>query len=350
MIEQGTERRPSAERRSERRMSPWSGPQTNAEAARDAARSGSPHALAAAQRRARGLGFLSLGLGIAQLAAPRAFNRAIGLGERPSRHAATFGVGLRELATGLGLLSRRRPTGWLWMRVAGDVMDLAMLGRALGAKRANRPRVLGAMAAAGGLTILDLVTARQLARGRDEALRRALRVERTITVDRPPEEVYRFWRDFQNLPRFMAHVQSVQVHDERRSRWRVKGPAGVIVEWDAEVTQDRPGELLAWRSVGDADVANAGTVRFVPAPGGRGTEVHVELRYDPPAGRIGSKIAKLFGREPGQQAASDLRRFKQVMEVGEVVHSEASIHRGPHAARPPRDKELRRSELGGGAR
>ena len=159
-----------------------------------------------------------------------------------------------------------------------------------------------------------------------------------MTINRSPEEIYHFWRDFQNLPRFMDHLESVDVLDERRSHWRAKAPAGKTVEWDAEIIEDRPNELIAWRSLENADVPNTGSVRFVPAPGGRGTEVHVELKYDPPGGAVGVAIAKLFGEEPNQQVATDLRRFKQVMETGEVVQSDASIHRGPHPARPPADQ------------
>jgi uncharacterized membrane protein len=115
----------------------------------------------------------------------------------------------------------------------------------------------------------------------------------------------------------------------------VHAPLGTTVEWTAQIVEDRPNELISWRSTDDAKVSNAGTVRFTKAPGGRGTEVHLELRYDPPAGAVGATIAKLMGQEPSQQVDGDLRRFKQVMETGEVVHSDASIHATPHPARPP---------------
>jgi uncharacterized membrane protein len=151
----------------------------------------------------------------------------------------------------------------------------------------------------------------------------------------PPEEVYAFWRNLENLPRFMQHLESVRMTDERRSTWRARAPAGTTVEWEAETVEDRPNELIAWRSLPGSSVPNSGQVRFVPAAGNRGTEVHVELQYDPPGGKLGAVVAKLFGREPGQQVASDLRRFKQVLETGEVVHSDASIHGRPHPAHPP---------------
>ena len=164
-----------------------------------------------------------------------------------------------------------------------------------------------------------------------------MHLKKAITVNRAPEEVYRFWHDFRNLPRFMRHLEDVQVTGSRRSHWKAKAPAGMTVEWDAVVVDDRPNELIAWRSLEGADVDNSGSVRFTPAPGGRGTEVRVELDYAPPGGAVGATIAKLFGEEPEQQVQDDLRRFKQVLETGEVVYSEATVHGRPHPARPPEE-------------
>jgi uncharacterized membrane protein len=149
-----------------------------------------------------------------------------------------------------------------------------------------------------------------------------IKVEKSVTVNRPPEEVYRFWRDFQNLPRFMNHLESVSDLGGGRSHWVAKAPAGKTVEWDAEVYNEKENELIAWRSLEGADVDNAGSVRFEPAPEGRGTVVRVTLKYDPPAGKLGSLIAKLWGEEPSQQIEEDLRRFKQVMEAGEIPTTE----------------------------
>lgn len=152
-----------------------------------------------------------------------------------------------------------------------------------------------------------------------------MRVTKTITINSRPDEIYDFWRDFENLPRFTHHLEFVETNEAGRSHWVAKAPAGGTVEWDAEVTEDRPNELIAWRSVGaNDDVHNSGSVRFTPAPGDRGTEVRVELNYDPPGGKVGSTIAKLFGEEPGQQLDDDLRRLKQVMETGEVLLSPGS--------------------------
>lgn len=155
-----------------------------------------------------------------------------------------------------------------------------------------------------------------------------VRVEKTVTINKSPEELYRFWRNFENLPRFMDHVESVQVKDSMHSHWKVKGPGGKVVEWDAVIINDIAGELIAWKST-NAEIANAGSVRFRSAPGGRGTEVTVNLEYDPPAGKAGMFVAKLLGEEPTQQVQDDLRRFKQVMEAGEVPTTD-----GQPTARP----------------
>jgi uncharacterized membrane protein len=212
---------------------------------------------------------------------------------------------------------------------------------------------MAAMAAVIGIAMLDLRASLQLSRQRDtdsdtQGQGGILDVKKSITVNRSAEEVYGFWRDFQNLPRFMSHLEEVQVTGDRRSHWKAKAPAGKTVEWDAEITDDQPNRLIAWRSVGKADVDNSGSVRFVPAPGERGTEIHVEMHYNPPAGRLGAVVAKLFGEGPDWQVADDLRAFKQVMEVGEVVHSDASIHRRPHAAQPPKEMPTNLQERAAG--
>jgi uncharacterized membrane protein len=150
-------------------------------------------------------------------------------------------------------------------------------------------------------------------------------VKKSVTVMRPRDEVYEFWRDFARLPTFMIHLERVTVAGGgRRSRWVAKSPGGQV-EWDAELLEDRPNELVSWRSLPGSDITNAGSVRFVDAPADRGTEVHVELTYEPASGRAGTAVAKLFGEEPLQQLRDDLRRFKQVMETGEVVRSDGSL-------------------------
>ena len=152
--------------------------------------------------------------------------------------------------------------------------------------------------------------------------RQRIEVVKAMTINRSTEELYRFWRNFENLPRVMRHLESVTVQDERRSHWIVKGPADRHVEWDAEIVNEKANQLIAWQSCEGADIDHWGVVRFAPAPGGRGTEVTVELEYEPIAGSFGAMIAKLFGEEPAQQIEEDLRRFKQLMEAGEVPTTE----------------------------
>ena len=166
----------------------------------------------------------------------------------------------------------------------------------------------------------------------------SVRVERVTTINKPVHEVYEFWREFQNFPRFMRHLESVEVLDGRRSRWRAKAPAGRTVEWEAEMLEEREDEWIAWRSLPGSQIQNSGSVRFSPAPGARGTEVRVQLQYSPPAGRIGRSLAWMFGEEPEQQIHDDLHRFKQLMETGEIPLSDGpSLRRPAQPARDPQD-------------
>ena len=292
-----------------------------------------------AARLSRALGLFSVGLGLSQILAPRNVARTIGLQDDDRNRKIMMAFGFREVASGLGLISRPQSASFAWGRVVGDAMDLAMLSRALTSDRNDHNRAAVAMAAVLGVTALDLIAAKKLSQPHDapgtgQRDKRRIRVKKAITVNRSPEEAYSLWRNFENLPRFMAHLESVRTMDEGRSYWRAQAPIGATVEWVAEVTDDRPNELIAWRSLEGADVANSGQVRFVSAPGGRGAEVQVELNYDPPGGIVGATFAKLFGEEPSEQLDGDLRRFKQVLEVGEVVHSDVSLHRGLHPAQP----------------
>jgi len=270
---------------------------------------------------ARGLGVLSLAFGVPQVASPDAVARVIGASPRPEVRTAVTSVGVRELTAAAGLLTRvgTTPT-WLWARVAGDVMDLVLLGRALrGSAGTRRGRTVAATAAVAGLTALDLAAARRAGQGDPD-----LELTAAITVARPPQEVYDYWRGLERLPTFMHHLRSVEWVGEGRTRWTANAPVKKTVTWEAELVEDRPGEVIAWRSLPGADVENSGSVRFKPAPGDRGTEVRVHLRWAMPGGRVGQLVARLAGEEPHQQVEDDLRRFKQVMETGEVLRSEGS--------------------------
>jgi uncharacterized membrane protein len=311
------------------------------------------------ERLAQGLGWFSLGLGLAQVAAPGQLAQLIGVPDDDENRSLMRAVGLREIASGLGILSQPRPAGWAWARVGGDVMDLSLLGGAWASDRTDKERVAAATVAVVGVMALDLLCGSRLsdqagqdehkgagrrqrsigqARGRpnaEEAHWGAVHVRRSVTVNRPAEELYRFWHDFENLPRFMTHLESVQTLDAKRSHWKARGPAGFTFEWDAEITEDRPNERMAWASVPGSSVNSAGSVTFKRASGGRGTVVTVEMQVDPPGGAIGATIAKLFGKEPGQQVQDHLRSFKQIMETGHLTRSDASFGLIRHPARPP---------------
>lgn len=267
------------------------------------------------------LGWASLALGIPPLARPSAFTTALGIGAAQRHRVAASAVGARELAAAAGLLiGPRRP--WLWARVVGDAMDLGLLAVALVRHDGRRlGRTVAATVAVAGIAAVDVYAATRSASSSKEP---AVDLTAATTVLAPPEEVYAFWRELENLPTFMAHVDRIETTGERTSRWTASAPFGRTVEWEAQIVEERPGELLAWRSLDGADVPNEGSVRFARAPGDRGTEVHVSIRYDLPAGPVGKAVARYFGEDPHQQVDDDLRRFKQVLETGEVVRSDGA--------------------------
>jgi uncharacterized membrane protein len=277
------------------------------------------------------LGWFSIALGAAELLAPSRTARAVGAQDHDRTRNALRAFGAREIAAGVAILAQPDRARWLWSRVGGDALDLAWLARAMDDDRADRNRVGMALAAVAGVTALDVIAAQRLQRQQPpaEARRERVRVEEVVTINRGVDEVYAYWRNFANFPEFMRHLEKVEVLDDRRSRWTAKAPAGMSVQWDAEIVQDREGEWLGWQSLPGSQIENRGSVRFSPAPGARGTEVRVQLEYEPPAGRVGRAIAMLFGEEPQQQVREDLRRFKQLMEVGEIALSD-----GPSMWRP----------------
>lgn len=302
-------------------------------------------------RLTQALGWASVGLGAPLLLAPAESAKALGTEDGQRQRTVLAGVGARELAAAAGLLAQGSPL-WLWSRVAGDLTDLALLGSALGRqpqrKRAAavpgpggpsaRSRTAAAVAAVAAVTAVDLYAA--VSRGRRSRRESAVTLTAAVTVTRPPQEVYDRWRQLDRLPDFMAHLDDVTVTGPRGSHWRATAPFGMTVEWDAEITRDVRGELIAWQSLERSKVRTDGEVRFTPAPNGQDTEVHVTLRYAMPAGRGGQVLARYFGEDPRQQLDDDLRRFKQVMETGEVVRSEGAPGgkraRGEFPQRPAR--------------
>ena len=224
-------------------------------------------------------------------------------------------------------------------RILSGVAGLAMVGYSL-----NRGRMRGLLIPAGTGLIARAISGRcavNRALGRNTARRnddgavsavasinrgQGIKVEESIVIDRTPDELYAYWRNLENLPRFMDHLESVTALGDRRSHWVARGPAGTRIEWDAEIHNEIENELLAWRSLPGSEVGNAGSVHFLPIAEGRSTEVRVVLSYEPPAGRLGAAIARLFGEEPSKQVSEDLQRFKEVMES---ESTESAIARQP---------------------
>jgi uncharacterized membrane protein len=265
--------------------------------------SGSPEQLA------RGLAWLSIGLGIAQVLAPRTVARLVGV---PIPVTLTMLCGVREIASGIGILTQEDPAPWMRARIAGDALDLAGIAAGLMIPDADRRRIAVATAAIAGVTAADVYCSRALSQHGRRSTRHVIA---SIQVDRSPGELYRFWRDLGNLPRLMPHLDSVQVLDEVHSHWIARGPAGTRVEWDSEIIDEAPDERLAWRSVEGSQIYNAGSVQFARA--GSGTRVTVELLYDPPAGSLGAAVAKLLGGGADDDVHADLRAFKHFMESGQ---------------------------------
>lgn len=144
-------------------------------------------------------------------------------------------------------------------------------------------------------------------------------VEESVTINRPISELYRFWRNLENLPRFMTHLESVERITDTLSRWRARGPAGTSLEWNAEIINEVPDQVIGWKSIEGSDVVSAGSVNFDDAGAGRGTRVRVRLQYSPPGGKVGDAVARLLGADASTQIREDLQRFKQLVEAGETA-------------------------------
>jgi len=321
---------------------------------------------------ARSLGWLGVGLGVAGLAAPGQVAQLVGCRDRRSTRRALRLLGARELLTGLAIVARRRPNRWLWSRVVGDAIDIGLLLGTTGFGRKNR-RVPLALGALGVVTAADIFTSCRTtlatrATERENASTPGtpeweagtsgaglVPLRAAVTINRPRAEVYAFWRRLENLPRFMTYLGSVRAIDDRRSHWTATAGGKVIAEWDGEIVTDVPDLLIGWRSsTKSTAVTHAGRVRFMDAPGNRGTEVHLEMRVALPGGALAQKAAKIFRKLPdkvaGKMAENDLRRLKQLLETGALVVSDASVTMAPHAARPLAPGELKTPTNGTGGR
>jgi len=272
-----------------------------------------------AEKLARGLGWFSIGLGAAELFAPRFVAKISGV---QGRTGLIRLFGIREIMAGVTIFSQgKRPAAGVWSRVAGDALDLAALGAAFTSPRSKKGRLAFATANVAAVTALDVICAQRLSSNGESASD----IRKTSIINRSPEELYELWRNFENLPLFMRHLESVEVRDNRLSHWVALGPMGAKVEWDAEITEERPNQMISWSSLPGSDVDHSGSVWFQPAPGNRGTLVAVEINYTAPGGVLGEWVAKLTGNDPGWQAKESLRAFKQVMETGEIIVSDGTV-------------------------
>jgi uncharacterized membrane protein len=269
------------------------------------------------------LGWFSVGLGLTEVVVPRLLGNAIGVGQHP---ALMRTLGLREIANGVGLLTQQKAGSWAWARVAGDAMDLALLGAATRSNDAQPQRIAAAATAVLGVTALDVYAGQKLMQSRLQTRAPRVHVSHVVTINAKPDTVYEFWRQLDNLPLFVNQLRSISVLDEKTSHWVMETAAGMTVEWDSEITEDTPGRRIAWRTLRNAEVRHSGVVSFEPAPAGRGTVLRVRLRYEPPAGMVGRNVSKLLGREPRQQLKTNLLRLKQLIETGEIACTAGQPH------------------------
>ena len=264
----------------------------------------------------RSLGWFSVGLGVTQLLAPKALGRMIGVGEQSTLLRM---CGVRELVSGVGLLSGMAPSAFAVSRVAGDVMDLALLGAALRSPQADPTRIAATATAVAGVTAADLYAAKLDMRAAMAEAPQNVPVTVTLTINSPAEKIYDFWRNFENLPRFMKHLESVEITGDQTSHWVARAPGGLRLQWDSEIVEDQPGRFISWQTREGSEVNHCGSVRFERAPSGRGTIVRVEIYYGLPGGQLASGAVSLLPAGPESMVREALRRLKQLIETGEIA-------------------------------
>jgi uncharacterized membrane protein len=293
---------------------------------------------------ARGLAFFSIGLGMAELLVPRGVASICGISKPNTKLIRLFGA--REIASGIAILNTsENPEAAVWSRVAGDAMDLACLGKAMASSTAMKGRVAFATAGVLAVTALDVMCAKGCRTENGTASDSTSR--RSLIIGRSAQDLYTVWRDFERLPEFIPELRSVEITSPTRSHWKATSVGGMNLVWDSEIVEDRPNELIAWRSLPNSSVEHSGSVQFESAPANRGTLVTIEIRYVPPVGAVTAVLAKVLREDPGQIALEALRRFKQLMEVGEVTLSDGAVWNNgfwsQRPAQPLNSKELNES-------
>jgi uncharacterized membrane protein len=280
--------------------------ETAAQPAVRQSRSGTAGVRDADARMGRGLGWISIGLGLAEIVAPQTVAQMIGVQPHPVLLRL---LGVREVVSGVGLLTQPEAQGWRWARVAGDALDLALLGGSAVQEGSDRRRIARAAMAVIGVTAVD-VAAGVRSRARTAKADRA-GLHAVVTIDRSPEECYLAWLDLEILARVMSLVTSIQSTGENRTRWTAEGLNGEPFEWESEYTERTPNERIAWRTLPGSKFQSSGRVTFEPAPGNRGTIVRFEVNLEGGHGLAG----RLFGKV---KVRKDLHRFKQLLETGTI--------------------------------
>jgi uncharacterized membrane protein len=267
-----------------------------------------------AQKMANGLGWFSIGLGVAELLAPKQMEKLIGVRDRDWRRNILRTYGLREITAGVGILAKPDAPGWLWTRVAGDIVDLATLGRAMNTNQVNRARVARATAAVIGVTALDVLCGAQLSRTEPFC------AATSVLVQGSTEDLYNFWRNLSNVTALEPALESVRPLGDQHWRWQVKLPAGRALEFDTETIEDQPNRRIAWRSTEGSPVKLQVTIDFKPATANHGTMVRAELQMKGSIAML-AKPAHAAGLGPELRLEQHLRRFKQLMEAGEIARA-----------------------------
>jgi uncharacterized membrane protein len=293
------------------------------------------------ERFGEALGVLSIGLGMAELAATDSLTKVIGATDGRPPPWLVRAMGLREIASGVGMIAQPRQSGWAWARVVGDVIDLALLGLAFRSPRKGYGRLIATAAAVAGIMSLDVLLARQLSRDHQYqhisprwlSDSRGLRIQHSVAINCPPERLYRYCRDLGNLTRSLTYLQSVRETPDKRVIWVVKSPNGEPVEWDTQIVEDRPDELISWRAAKGASFENAGSLRFTREPAGRGTILTLEMLLRPPMGRMRT-LAQVFGQKPDFRMQEGLRRLKALIETGEIPTTKGQPSGRPESYEP----------------
>ncbi len=267
-----------------------------------------------ARQLANGLGWFSIGLGVAELVAPGQIQKLMGMRDRGGRRNVLRAYGVREIAAGVGILALPGKSGWLWTRVAGDLVDLATLGSAFGQRETRRARLTAATVAVAGVTALDVLCSAQLSRGRPFC------ASTTVLIARKPEEMYPFWKDLSNVTKLEPFLESARRLGADRWRWRARIRGGPVIEIDTEIVRDQPNQLIEWRSREGSPVKLRARIEFLPAPADRGTLVRASIELHGPIMLL-ARRASAAGFGPELRLEQHLRRFKQLIETGEIARA-----------------------------